>query len=102
LNFDFVFAVSAIDNVTAYGSKTMLGSDPDQREAPPGQRRFGYRPLEGEVEGQITTSDMIAQMPGYVQLSEEHLAANANRKDSRFSQLQTIEHRRLQHRKLAA
>jgi hypothetical protein len=38
-------------------------------------------------EGEISTSDMIAEIPGYVHLSEEHTAANASRKDSKFSQL---------------
>lgn len=38
-------------------------------------------------EGKIATSDMIAEMPSYVHLSEEHVAANASRKDSKFSQL---------------
>ena len=37
--------------------------------------------------GEISTSDMIAEMPGYVHLSEDHTAANASRKDSKFSQL---------------
>lgn len=37
--------------------------------------------------GEISTSDMIAEMPGYVHLSDEHTAANASRKDSKFSQL---------------
>jgi len=38
-------------------------------------------------EGEISTSDIIAEMPGYVHLSEEHVTANASRKDSKFSQL---------------
>lgn len=38
-------------------------------------------------EGEISTSDMIAEMPGYVHLSEEHAEANASRKESKFSQL---------------
>ena len=38
-------------------------------------------------EGEICTSDMIAEMPAYVHLSEEHTAANASRKDSKFTQL---------------
>lgn len=38
-------------------------------------------------EGEISTSDMIAEMPGYIHLSEEHAEANASRKDSKFSQL---------------
>ena len=38
-------------------------------------------------EGRVSTSDMIAEMPGYVSLSDEHVAANASRKDSKFSQL---------------
>ena len=37
--------------------------------------------------GEISTSDMIAEMPGYVHLSDEHTTANASRKDSKFSQL---------------
>lgn len=38
-------------------------------------------------DGEISTSDMITEMPGYVHLSEEHAATNASRKDSKFSQL---------------
>ena len=38
-------------------------------------------------DGEITTSDMIDELPGYVHLSEDHAAANASRKDSKFSQL---------------
>lgn len=38
-------------------------------------------------EGEISTTDMIAEMPGYVHLSDEHLAANESRKDSKFSQI---------------
>lgn len=37
--------------------------------------------------GEISTSDMIAEMPAYVRLSEEHAKANASRKDSKFSQI---------------
>ncbi len=37
--------------------------------------------------GEISTTDMINEMPGYVHLSEEHAEANASRKDSKFSQL---------------
>lgn len=38
-------------------------------------------------EGEISTSDMTAEMPDYVHLSEEHASANASRKDSKFSQI---------------
>ena len=38
-------------------------------------------------EGKISTSEMISEMPGYVYLLEAHIAANASRKDSKFSQL---------------
>lgn len=38
-------------------------------------------------EGQITTSDMIEELPSYVHLSDEHVAANSSRKDSKFSQI---------------
>ena len=38
-------------------------------------------------EGQITTSDMIEELPSYVHLSDEHAAANSSRKDSKFSQI---------------
>jgi hypothetical protein len=37
--------------------------------------------------GEIGTFDMIAEMPGYVRLYEEHTTTNASRKDSKFSQL---------------
>lgn len=37
--------------------------------------------------GEISTTDMIAKMPDYIQLSDDHLAANSSRKDSKFSQL---------------
>lgn len=38
-------------------------------------------------EGEISTSDLIAEMPSYIHLSDDHTAANASRKDSKFSQL---------------
>lgn len=37
--------------------------------------------------GEISTTDMIAELPGYVRLSDEHLTANESRKDSKFSQI---------------
>jgi hypothetical protein len=37
--------------------------------------------------GEISTTDMIAKMPDYIQLSDDHLAANSSRNDSKFSQL---------------
>lgn len=37
--------------------------------------------------GEISTSDLIEAMPAYVKLSDDHTAANASRKDSKFSQL---------------
>ena len=37
--------------------------------------------------GEISTTDMIAEMPTYVQLSDDHLTANGSRKDSKFSQI---------------
>lgn len=37
--------------------------------------------------GEISTSDLIEEMPNYVKLSDEHLAANESRKDSKFSQI---------------
>lgn len=37
--------------------------------------------------GEITTSDLIDAMPGYVKLSDDHLATNQSRKDSKFSQI---------------
>lgn len=36
---------------------------------------------------EISTSDLIEAMPAYVKLSDDHTAANASRKDSKFSQL---------------
>ena len=38
-------------------------------------------------EGRISTSDMIAELPGYVHQSDKHVTVNASRKDSKFSQL---------------
>ena len=38
-------------------------------------------------EGEISTTDLITDLPGYVRLSDEHAAANASRKDSKFSQI---------------
>ena len=38
-------------------------------------------------DGEISTADMITEMPGYVALSDEHTEANASRKDSKFSQI---------------
>lgn len=37
--------------------------------------------------GEISTTDIISEMPSYVLLSDEHLAANSSRKDSKFSQI---------------
>ncbi|WP_205214838.1 DNA damage-inducible protein D [Altererythrobacter sp. ZODW24] len=37
--------------------------------------------------GEMKTSDMIEALPDYIALSEEHLAANESRKDSKFSQI---------------
>jgi hypothetical protein len=37
--------------------------------------------------GEISTSDLIDEMPKYVALSDEHTAANESRKDSKFSQI---------------
>jgi hypothetical protein len=37
--------------------------------------------------GEISTTDMIAKMPDYIKLSDDHLAANSSRKDSKFSQI---------------
>ncbi len=37
--------------------------------------------------GEISTADMIAEMPSFIHLSEDHTAANASRKDSKFSQI---------------
>lgn len=37
--------------------------------------------------GEISTSDLIEEMPKFVALSEEHTAANESRKDSKFSQI---------------
>lgn len=37
--------------------------------------------------GEISTTDMISEMPSYVRLSDEHLTANSSRKDSKFSQI---------------
>ena len=38
-------------------------------------------------ESEISTADLIAELPSYVHLSDEHAAANASRKDSKFSQI---------------
>ena len=37
--------------------------------------------------GEITTSDLIEAMPNYVKLSDDHMATNVSRKDSKFSQI---------------
>ena len=38
-------------------------------------------------ESEISTADLIAELPSYVHLSDEHAAANASRTDSKFSQI---------------
>jgi len=38
-------------------------------------------------DGEISTSDLIEALPAYVKLSDDHTAANASRKDSKFSQI---------------
>ena len=35
----------------------------------------------------MKTSDLIEALPDYIALSDEHLAANDSRKDSKFSQI---------------
>ena len=37
--------------------------------------------------GEITTSELIDAMPSYVKLSDDHIATNESRKDSKFSQI---------------
>lgn len=37
--------------------------------------------------GEISTANLIAEMPSFIHLSEDHTAANASRKDSKFSQI---------------
>lgn len=37
--------------------------------------------------GEISTSDLIEAMPDYVKLSDDHMALNESRKDSKFSQI---------------
>lgn len=38
-------------------------------------------------DGAITTTDLIDEIPNFVKLSDEHLATNESRKDSKFSQI---------------
>ncbi len=38
-------------------------------------------------DGEISTADMITELPSYVHLSDKHAVANASRKDSKFSQI---------------
>jgi hypothetical protein len=37
--------------------------------------------------GEITTSELIDAIPSYVKLSDDHMAANESRKDSKYSQI---------------
>lgn len=43
--------------------------------------------LSVQPDGEMKTSEMIAALPDYIALSEEHLAANESRNDSKFSQI---------------
>lgn len=43
--------------------------------------------LSVQPDGEMKTSDMIKALPDYIALSDEHLAANESRKDSKFSQI---------------
>lgn len=38
-------------------------------------------------DGEITTTGLIDEMPNYVRLSDDHMAVNESRKDSKFSQI---------------
>ncbi len=40
-----------------------------------------------EPGGEISTSALIERVPEYIRLSDDHMAANASRKDSKFSQI---------------
>lgn len=43
--------------------------------------------LSVQPNGEMKTSEMIEALPDYITLSEDHLAANESRKDSKFSQI---------------
>jgi hypothetical protein len=62
-------------------------SDPVEIDLRADLWKYALLIMSVRVDGEISTSDMIAELPGYVSLSDEHTTANASRKDSKFSQL---------------
>jgi hypothetical protein len=49
--------------------------------------KYALLVMSVKQDGKISTSGMIEELPTYVRLSDDHLAANESRKDSKFSQI---------------
>lgn len=49
--------------------------------------KYALLVLSVQPDGTMTTSAMIEALPDYIRLSDDHLATNESRKDSKFSQL---------------
>lgn len=49
--------------------------------------KYALLAMSVRPQGEISTSDLIDILPDYIALSEEHLAINESRKDSKFSQI---------------
>lgn len=49
--------------------------------------KYALLVMSVQSDGEISTPDLIEALPDYIALSDEHLAANDSRKDSKFSQI---------------
>ncbi len=49
--------------------------------------KYALLVMSVQPDGEIKTSDLFNALPDFMELSEEHLAINGSRKDSKFSQI---------------
>lgn len=62
-------------------------SDPVEIDLKADLWKYALLIMSVRPDGEITTSELIDQIPQYVKLSDDDLAENASRKDSKFSQI---------------
>ena len=64
-----------------------VASDPIEIDLKADLWKYALLIMSVRPDGEISTSDLIEQMPLFVKLSDEDMAVNASRKDSKFSQI---------------
>ena len=62
-------------------------ADPVEIELGKDLWKYALLIMSVRTNGEITTSDLIDELPNYVKLSDDHTVTNASRKDSKFSQI---------------